>query len=214
MRVRVKICGITDPAGVESAIAAGADAVGFVLATSPRRVALGRALELAALVPPLVSRVAVLGHPDAATIREVAAALAPHWIQAETTPEIEAALEACALPGGASLLRVLHDGDDLLERLPRRAGTVLVEGPGRGGRGVSADWSRAALLARRVRLILAGGLTPDNVAAAIESVRPFGVDVASGVESSPGVKDPVRVARFLAAVRRAEAVLERRGHDA
>jgi phosphoribosylanthranilate isomerase len=209
MRVRVKICGVTDRAGIEAATAAGADAVGFVLAESPRRLGLEHALELAALVPPLVSRVAVLRHPDAGTIRDVAAALAPHWIQTETTPEIEASLEARALPAGASLLRVLHDGDDLLERLPRNAGTVVLEAPGRGGRGVSPDWGRAALLARRVRLILAGGLTPDNVAAAIETVRPFGVDVASGVESSPGVKDPVLMARFVAAVRRAEAALEK-----
>lgn len=209
MRVRVKICGVTDRAGIEAAIAAGADAVGFVLAESPRRVGWERALGLAALVPPLVSRVAVLRQPGAATVRDVAAALAPHWIQAETTPEVEAALAAGALPGGASLLRVLHDGDDLLERFPQDAGTVLLEGPGRGGSGVLPDWRRAALLARRVRLILAGGLTPDNVAAAIETVRPFGVDVASGVESSPGIKDPVRVARFVAAVRRAEAALEK-----
>ena len=209
MRVRVKICGVTDRAGIEAATGAGADAIGFVLAESPRHITLERALELAALVPPLVSRVAVLRHADARTIREVAAAVAPHWIQTETTPEVEATLSAGSLPGGTSLLRVLHDGDDLLERLPRDAGTVLLEGPGRGGRGVSPDWGRAALLARRVRLILAGGLTPDNVAAAIETVRPFGVDVASGVESSPGIKDPALVAQFVAAVRRAEAALEK-----
>lgn len=208
MRVRVKICGVTDRAGVEAATEAGADAIGFVLAESPRHITLERALELAALVPPLVSRVAVLRHADARTIRAVAAAVAPHWIQTETTPEVEAALSAGSLPGGASLLRVLHDGD-LLEDLPRDAGTVLLEGPGRGGRGVSPDWGRAARLARRVRLILAGGLTPDNVAAAIETVRPFGVDVASGVESSPGVKDPALMARFVAAVRRAEAALDK-----
>ena len=209
MRVRVKICGVTDAAGVEAAVAAGADAVGFVLADSPRRIEIERALDLAAAVPPFVARVAVLRCPDARTIRGVAAALGPDWIQAETTPEVESAL-ACSgpLPRGAGLLRVVHDGDELLARLPPRAPALLLEAPGRGGRGVAPDWGRAATLARRVRLILAGGLTPENVAAAIRRVRPYGVDVASAVESSPGIKDRARVERFLGAVRRAEADLE------
>ena len=211
MRVRVKICGITDPAGLESAVAAGADAVGFVLAESPRHVGIERARSLAAMLPPFVTRVAVLRNPGAGTIRDVAAALEPEWIQAETTPELEAALAVSGpLAGGARLLRVVHDGDDLLARLPPRAETLLLEAPGRGGRGVAPDWGRAMILAGRVRLVLAGGLTPENVGEAIRRVRPYGVDVASGVESAPGVKDRARMARFVAAVRRAEADLEER----
>jgi phosphoribosylanthranilate isomerase len=105
---------------------------------------------------------------------------------------------------------VVHDGDDLLARLPPGAGTLLLEAPGRGGRGVAPDWGRAAILAGRVRLVLAGGLTPENVGEAIRRVRPYGVDVASGVESAPGVKDRARMFRFVAAVRRAEADLEER----
>jgi len=209
MRVRVKICGITDPAGVDAAVESGADAVGFVLADSPRRVGLERALGLAAMVPPFVARVAVLRCPAAETIRGIAAALAPHWIQTETTPEVESAIASSGpLPGGAGLLRVVHDGDHLLASLPPGVRILLLEAPGRGGLGVTPDWGRAAILARRVRLVLAGGLTPENVAEAIRRVRPYGVDVASGVESFPGFKDPARVARFVAAVRRAEADLE------
>lgn len=208
MRVRVKICGVTDPAGLEAAVAAGADAVGFVLADSPRRIAIGHAVRLAAMLPPFVSRVAVLRCAGAGTIRDVAAALAPEWIQTETTPELESDLAASGpLPGGAGLLRVVHDGDDLLGRIPAGAGALLLEAPGRGGRGAAPDWGRAAILAGRVRLVLAGGLTPENVAEAIRRVRPYGVDVASGVESSPGVKDRALMGRFVAAVRRAEADL-------
>ena len=127
-------------------------------------------------------------------------AIGPDLVQAEPSDDLERALD-----GRARLLPVLHDGPDLLTHLPVGAATVLLEAEGRGGRGVSPDRARAAALARRVRLVLAGGLTPENVGAAIAAVRPYAVDVSSGVESSPGVKDPRRIAAFIAAVRRAAA---------
>ncbi len=204
-RVRVKICGVTTEAAVDAAIAAGADAIGFVLAAdSPRRLDLAAARRLMMRVPPFVARVAVLRHPSAAEARAAIETLRPDLLQAEPSEEMSREIDAGAPPGErARLLLVLHDGPDLLERLPIDAPAVLLEAAGRGGRGVAPDTTRAAAMARRVRLVLAGGLTPENVGAAIAAVRPFAVDVSSGVESSPGVKDPRRIAAFIAAVRRA-----------
>jgi len=203
-RVRVKICGVTTDAALDAAIAAGADAIGFVLAAdSPRRLDLAAARRLAARVPPFVARVAVLRHPTAAEARAAIEALRPDLVQAEPSEELTRLFDGGAPPGErARLLPVLHDGADLLERLPLGPPAVLLEAEGRGGRGQAPDPGRAAAVARRVRLVLAGGLTPENVAAAIAAVRPFAVDVSSGVESSPGVKDPRRIAAFIAAVRR------------
>jgi phosphoribosylanthranilate isomerase len=201
MRVRVKICGVTTPEAIEAAVAAGADAIGFVLAAdSPRRLDLAAARRLAALVPPFVVRVAVLRHPTPDEARAVVDALAPDLLQAEPSDALQRALD-----GRVRLLPVLHDDPDLLSRLPVEAPLVLLEAEGRGGRGIPPDHARAAAAARRVRLVLAGGLTPENVGAAIAAVRPFAVDVSSGVESAPGVKDPHRIAAFIAAVRRAAA---------
>jgi phosphoribosylanthranilate isomerase len=220
MCVRVKICGVTSAAAVDAAVDAGADAIGFVLAPSPRRLELDVAARLAARVPPSVARVAVLRHPDAATVRAACAALAPHLVQAEPGPGVTAALLAAC---GASFLPVLHDGPTLLRRrLPAGAGAgagprgaagvavgaILLEARGRGGRGITPDWARAARLARRVRLVLAGGLTPENVGAAIRRVRPYAVDVSSGVERAPGVKDARLIRRFIAAVRDAAGAID------
>ena len=113
------------------------------------------------------------------------------------------------LPGGdagtAAAVRplpVFRDTPDLDEEAVVAAGLVLFEAA-ESGRGTRPDWQRAARLARRCRLVLAGGLDPDNVAEAIRTVRPFGVDVSSGVERARGVKDPARIAAFVAAARAA-----------
>jgi phosphoribosylanthranilate isomerase len=211
MRIRVKICGVTSAAALDAAIDAGADAVGFVLAPSPRRLTLDAAARLAARLPPFVARVAVLRHPGLAAVRAACAALAPHLVQAEPAAGLAAAVRGAA--GGARLLPVLHDGPALLRRrLPAGTGgalgAVTLEARGRGGRGVTPDWTRAALLARRVRLVLAGGLTPDNVGTAIRRVRPYAVDVSSGVESAPGIKDSRLIRRFIAAAHAAARDLE------
>jgi phosphoribosylanthranilate isomerase len=203
MRVRVKICGVTTPEAVAAVVEAGADALGFVLAASPRQLTIDAAGRLCGLVPPFVSRVVVLRHPGAAAVRDLIAALRPDLVQAEPGPGIDAARAA-----GVGVIQVLHDApgiEDRLsdDRLPGGPGVLLLEAAGRGGRGVAPDWDRAAVIARRAPLVLAGGLTPENVGAAIRTVRPYAVDVSSGVESAPGRKDPERIARFLAAVRRA-----------
>jgi phosphoribosylanthranilate isomerase len=209
MHVRVKICGVTSPEAIEAAVGAGADAVGFVLADSPRRVTLERARELARSVPAFVSRVAVFRRPRWTDVEEANALLHPDWIQLD--------FDTPATTGGdpeIRLLPVVHDEparneeiDRFVDRLAAEKLPILFESALSGG-GQTANWERAAQLARRVRLVLAGGLRPENVGEAIRRVRPYGVDVSSGVEREPGVKGPQKIEAFLLAVRRAELELE------
>jgi phosphoribosylanthranilate isomerase len=205
MRVRVKICGITDTEALTAAVEAGADAVGFVLDPSPRQLTVAQAAALRAQVPSDIDTVAVVGRPDLAAILEVQDALSPSWIQ----------LMADALPDpvsarGLRLLPAFEDGEDLVQRVAHYCAgrtderpLVLADGP-RAGSGQTGDWNRVTALCDTTRLILAGGLTPENVGAAIAKVRPYAVDVSSGVERVRGQKDPDRIRAFLAAVRAAE----------
>ncbi len=206
MRVRIKICGITDPAAAVAASDTGANAVGFVFyPPSPRNLELDAATDLARHVSPLVTRVAVFRSPEARDIINVASTFHPHVIQVEPTADIVE-----AIPNSVALLPVFHEGPHLenevaaLATPPGAAPTIVLEAAGTGGRGLTPDWDRAAKLAKSTNLVLAGGLSPDNVADAIRTVRPWAVDVSSGVESSPGVKDPKLIAAFVAAVRDAE----------
>lgn len=215
-RVRVKVCGCTTPDAIAAAVEAGADAVGFVFARSPRQVTLAQAAKLTTHVPPMVARVAVFKHPDTELIREVANTMMIDWMQSDAQDEATFRAAAIAVP----LIPVYRDDGrtkDLAHALaaevqePRPSRTVLVEGP-ISGSGEAIDWSRLSMLAHEagagtLRLILAGGLNPDNVARAITTVKPYAVDVSSGVESSPGVKDPSRIRAFVAAVRSAERAL-------
>ncbi len=211
----VKICGLNTEEAVDAAIEAGADALGFVLAPSPRQISLARAQELLARVPQGIARVAVFGRVRAA---EVAPALAFefHFVQAEVEGS-----SLPTLPERVGFLPVFCDGPYLEERLARyleRAGTpsseanvpsrslrdaFVVDGPRGGGRGIPAALERAARAARLGPLVLAGGLTPENVAARVHAVRPHAVDTSSGVESAPGVKDPARIQAFVRAARTA-----------
>lgn len=210
--MRVKICGLVREKDVEAAVEAGADAVGFVLAASPRQVTLQAAMALCRLAAPPVMRVAVLRKPKIAAVVAAGAATGIDRVQCEVDglgpmARLAASMREIIIP-------VLHDEpgltslSDELERQPPGNRTVLVEGPGRGGRGMPADWQRVAEVARRVNVILAGGLTPDNVGDAIRIVRPFAVDVSSGVEIRPGVKDPVLLREFILAVRQATVEAE------
>jgi phosphoribosylanthranilate isomerase len=204
MRARIKICGLTGEEAIDAAIESGADAVGFVFAPSPRRVTPERAVALARRLPSFVLKVAVFADATAEEVREVTARLAPDRIQIE-------AGSSDALGGDmrARVLPVFHDGPKLLQEVAsyREASTgdptILLDGR-LSGRGETADWGVAAQVARTARVVLAGGLNPENVVLAIRIVRPYAVDVSSGVESSPGVKDPIRIAAFVAAVRAAE----------
>ncbi|HNR21881.1 MAG TPA: phosphoribosylanthranilate isomerase [Steroidobacteraceae bacterium] len=191
----VKICGMTTPAAVDAAVAAGADAIGFVFAPSVRRVAPAHAAMLAAPARGRARCVAVMQHPSQAEVTAMLAEFAPDVLQ--TDSEDFAALD---LPASLERLPVLRAGRELPTQLPRR---VLYEGA-RSGAGEVADWTRAAqLCVRNVEVVLAGGLTPENVDSAVRAVRPFGVDVSSGVESAPGVKSAARIAGFVAAARAA-----------
>lgn len=205
--VWVKICGLTTPESVLAVAESGADAAGFVLAESPRRVTAAEAARLAAHLPPHVARVAVFRNASGSDIADALSVFRADIVQCEPSDEARQA----AAQAGARFLPVLHDGP----QLDREAGAwasdgrpaAILEAAGRGGRGVRPDWDRAQALARTMPLVLAGGLAPGNVAEAISAVRPFGVDVSSGVEEVRGRKDPVRIAAFVAAARGAAAEL-------
>jgi phosphoribosylanthranilate isomerase len=193
----IKICGLTSEAAVAAALAAGVDAVGFVFSDSVRRVSPERARELARPARGRARCVAVTRHPTASAVAEILAVFAPDVLQSDA-----ADLEALRLPGALERLPVVRCGEPAPAPLP---GRILFEGPASGA-GVPADWHAAQALAARTQLVLAGGLTRDNVAAAIRTASPFGVDVSSGVEERPGLKSPRAIGEFVAAVRAAEAV--------
>jgi phosphoribosylanthranilate isomerase len=196
MSVFVKICGLKSAAAVEAALEAGADALGFVFhAGSPRNVTPSEAAALAGRVPSGVLTVAVTEHPSPALVAAIVAEFAPDVLQTDLADLGDLRLD------GLATLPVLRTGAVLPATLPARC---LYEGA-RSGSGRTADWGEARTLAARTELILAGGLTTDNVAAAIAAVRPFGVDVSSGVESAPGIKDPRLIRAFVAAARAASA---------
>lgn len=192
MRVRVKICGLSSRETIEAAVSAGADAVGLVFAASPRQVSAEAACALGAAVPPFVTRVAVCRHPRPEEIAAILECFAPDWIQSD--------LEDEGLVIGhprARFLPVVRDPADVARLEP--GVPILFEG-GRSGVGEQADWDQARRLARRHRLILAGGLDPANVGEAIRHVRPYGVDVSSGVEESPARKSRELIEAFMEAV--------------
>ncbi len=189
----IKICGLRDAEAVATALDAGADALGFVFAPSVRRVTPAQARELAAPARGRVPCIAVMLHPTAAEWHDVLQGFGPDVLQ--TDADDFAVLQ---LPASVTALPVLRDATRAMPAQTR----LLFEGP-RSGTGQVADWRAAQALALRSQLILAGGLSPDNVAAAIAAVAPFGVDVSSGVEDSPGHKSPQRITDFILQARAA-----------
>lgn len=204
MRTRIKICGLTRAADVEVAVDAGADAIGFVFyAPSPRYVTPAQAAPLARALPPFVSSVALFVNADAADVRETLrrvpiSLLQFHgdedddWCRQFERPFIKAA----RVRPGMDLLQYAADFPS--------AQAILLDAfvPGFGGGGAVFDWSLVPPGFSRP-LIVSGGLTVDNVGEAIARLRPAAVDVSSGVEAAKGIKDPVRVREFVAAVRAA-----------
>ncbi len=191
MKVFVKICGITSVDTADAAVVAGANALGFVFAESPRRLTPALATEIARNVPGHVEKVAVFLRPQPGDIEAVLDEFNADTVQANWS----------SLAGfqDRPVLPVVRDSAS-----PELDGRrILFEGQ-RSGAGERADWVLAEDLARRSPVILAGGLDPQNVRSAIESVGPFGVDVSSGVESSPGVKDIRLINRFINEVRKIE----------
>jgi phosphoribosylanthranilate isomerase len=197
----IKVCGITRLTDALHAVEQGATAIGFVLwPRSPRAVTVERAAEIIAELPSSVMAVGVFVNEPIDGIRQIAerARLTAVQLHGDEPP---AYADALAWP----VIRAVSV-DDIGEAAEAwSADTALlvdnIDLVRRGGTGAAIDWSQAADIAQRRRVVLAGGLTPDNVASAIRAVRPYGVDVSSGVESAPGVKDFQKVARFIANAR-------------
>jgi len=205
-RTRIKICGITREEDLASAVLAGADALGFVFyPPSPRNLSMERAAELARRVPPFVTLVGLFVNADPVLVRGVLANVPLQLLQFHG--EEDAAY--CSQFGRPYIkaARVVP-GFDLLEyagAFPEARGLLLdAYSEGYGGGGKTFDWD---LIPRHMPLplILSGGLNAGNVAAAVRAVRPWAVDVSSGVESGRGVKDAQKIAEFIAGVRSTDA---------
>jgi len=204
LRTRVKICGITRPADAAAAARAGADAIGLVFyPPSPRYLSVERAREIRDALPPFVQAVALFVNADAAQVAQVIGRVHPALLQfhGEETPEFCAQfglpyVKACRVKKGVSALEYLRPFS--------RAAAWLFDSfvPEYGGVGERFDWSLVPTTDKPV--ILSGGLSSMNVAQAIRRVRPWGVDVSSGVESGKGIKDAAKIAAFIAEVRNAD----------
>ena len=208
-RTRIKICGVSQPEDVAAAVESGADAVGFVFhPRSPRHVSVDRAAALAAQLPPFVTPVGLFVDASRAAIEAAIAAIGPLVLQFHG----DEAPESCASFGRAYLKAArMSPGVDLLDCARRFEGASALildaDVEGHGGGGKVFDWS---LVPRGVahRLVLSGGLHAANVGSGIAAIRPYAVDVSSGVESSRGVKDAAAIRRFCDAVREADARID------
>ncbi|MFC9604835.1 phosphoribosylanthranilate isomerase [Streptomyces niveus] len=192
----VKVCGLRKPAEVEAAVAGGASAVGFILTTSPRRLSPAEARPLAALVPPGVAKVAVFRGESLDEVRRAAAEAGADTVQLHggEPPEAFAALRA----DGYHLIRATSpESGDPLTAGAYGEDMLIIDSP-RPGSG--ERWSPDSLPEQPAGAwVLSGGLSPDNVVDAVTALRPWGVDVSSGVESSRGVKDVGLIEKFLRA---------------
>ena len=199
---RVKICGITRLEDAELAVKLGAHAVGFIFwPRSPRAITRDRARSIAAALPPFVTRVGVFVNTPAADVIDTVQVAGLDVVQLHGDED----LSAYASVGVRLVRSVTLADDEAVERVSLLPSSVtpLVDAADdvqRGGTGRRADWRLAARLADRRPMILAGGLTPDNVAEAVRAVRPWGVDVSSGIEHSPGIKSRERMQAFFAAL--------------
>jgi len=198
-QVRVKICGVTSAGDARAAVEAGADMIGLnFYPGSKRYVTLERARDIVAGLPANVWRVGIFvnaGRHEIARLRD-ALALDAVQLHGDETPEMAQGLAAKVI----RTVRLRTPGDAARALAAWDVDYVLCEGDAGeayGGAGAGFDWSWAQEVPRG-RLFVAGGLTPDNVAQAVRALRPFAVDVASGVESAPGVKDPARMAALVA----------------
>ncbi len=199
MSLYIKICGLTDHSAVKATVEEGANAIGFnFYPPSPRYLSPELAADLALAVPQHVLRVAVMLRPQQADWEEIYATFKPDCLQADAD-----CLKRLRLPEGLRTLPVYRDHDHFdFDSVPADSAYLFESAV--SGKGQPPSWERAADLARRTNLVLAGGLSPENVAEAIRRVRPWGVDVSSGVEAARGVKDPDRVRRFIRCARGAE----------
>ena len=200
----VKICGITNEDDALLAIALGADALGFVFAPSPRQMVAQKVYDITRRLPPEILTVGVFRdeHPQRVIEITQAAGLRAAQLHGHETPadvaEVSRHIRTVIKGVAAGSVDVSHAKEF-------GSSMILLDAPAPGS-GKVFDWSLAGEIPDGITLILAGGLTPDNVASGIAQVHPFGVDVSSGVESAPGRKDPVLMRRFIEAVRQAAAL--------
>jgi phosphoribosylanthranilate isomerase len=206
VRTRIKICGITRSGDAVAAAQAGADAIGLVFyPPSPRFLNVERAREIRDALPPFVQALALFVNPDAAQVAQVIGRVHPALLQfhGEETPEFCAQfglpyVKACRVTQGVDLLKYLRP-------FSAASGWLLdAHVEEYGGVGAGFDWSLVPARLERP-LVLSGGLTRENVGEAVRRVRPWAVDVSSGVESSKGIKDAAKIAAFIAEVRNADA---------
>jgi phosphoribosylanthranilate isomerase len=204
--IKVKVCGITNAEDALAAVEAGADALGFIFyEKSPRYVVPAVAANIIAELPPLVTPVGVFVNEGLATVRSIMDTCGLAMAQLHGDENVSYCREL-ARPAMKALR--LRDRGSLLA-LAEYQGRGGVRGfvldtfseLSYGGTGQITDWGLAAEVAKSTPLLLAGGLTPDNVTEAIRTVRPYGVDVSSGVESAPGKKDHAKMRAFVDAVR-------------
>ncbi len=202
MTSRVKICGITSPADAVAAAECGADAIGIMFAESPRRVTVRQAVEIVKSLPPFVCAVGVFVDAPVEEVLETATSVRLHAVQLSGR---ESAEYVCAI-SGLEVIKCIHVADSAdLDRADDYKGAHIhldtASSGLAGGTGRVFPWYLAVEIARRRPIILAGGLTPENVAEAVATVRPWAVDVSSGVEKRPGTKDIDKVRRFIANAR-------------
>ncbi len=223
-RTRIKFCGMTSVADIALAVAAGADAVGIIVSPSERRVAARDVPALLAAVPPFVTAVLVsVNGTGVASVRDVAGASASgtdvdlsKYAAAGAVLQFsgDESPDACErVAGGRAYLKAFHvlveDGRAAFDRATLAAyphATPLFDsrsGERFGGTGIAFDWETIAAFARERPIVVSGGLTPDNVGACVEALRPYAVDVRGGIETG-GVKDAMKMRAFVAAVRAAD----------
>ena len=207
-RTRIKFCGITRVEDALAAAALGVDAIGLVLTPRSKRcLAPARAREIRAVLPPFITVVTLFNDDEPAFVAAAIAAVAPDLVQfhgSESAPD-------CVRYGRPYLKSIAMGGAVDLQAMvgahPQAVGFLLDShaAGGQGGSGRTFDWSLVPRDFPRP-LVLAGGLTPENVGAAIHAVQPYAVDLASGIEAAPGVKDADKMRRFVAAVRNCDKV--------
>ncbi|MBL8822119.1 MAG: phosphoribosylanthranilate isomerase [Planctomycetia bacterium] len=213
MNTKTKICGLTTPACVEACLAVGVDAIGLnFYPPSPRSVTLEQGARLRLMIPSTIQVVGVFVRPDQAWLQSVMAAIPLDVVQLHGTdamywktfsPIAIPLWLACGIKSTDDLAEVQQQLSDCQAAGGKVTALLLdakVDGQ-HGGTGQTAPWSLVKQVRCPVPLVLAGGLTPDNVAEAVQEVQPAWVDTASGVENQPGIKDADKVRRFVQAVR-------------
>ena len=200
--VKVKICGITNLDDALCAVRAGADALGFVFANSPRRVGVEAAAEIIGKLPPFVHTVGVFLDQSVAEVARIRSFCGLEWVQLHGKESEE---QAEKLEPGVIKAMPARPGMDV-DRAGFLGMPILLDAwseKAAGGTGKTCDWESAEKMARKRLVILAGGLGPENITEAVETVRPYAVDASSGLEMEPGRKDHDKICKFIARAKRA-----------